>query len=298
MLSFLGIEAEVLFDLWLISLTVIFASFVVLVGLYFKSRGTPLGKNALYFAISALLWSIASAVYSAPYVVGFQFSSDFVFLGLTAMAGIASIIGAYERAIIQVVLTRSDERQPKSRFISVLAVLPLFVALFMAVNLATGNSFLPHIIGETSLLTVFSLILVSVSLLALFNSRFPKKLIFVGSGLTFGLAVATLVSYFLNNIPVETFLLGTGSIATAKALIITSLALFLATRGGLKAWIIKITLSIGVLFMVVLAFIGLIVHHPGFFSIPIAVFFLLVGTSLFYRSWSLHTYKVPQLIVL
>jgi hypothetical protein len=276
----------------------VFSSSIILMGIYLKSRGTPLGKNAFYIAISSLIWSIAGAIYSAPYIEGLQFNSSFFFLSLAAIAGITTTLGAYERAQIQVILTQSDERQlQKSRLWSTLTVLPFAIALVTLVHLALTSSFLNLAIGDTPFMTAIGLIAITGSLIALVNPRFPSKLVYVGSAIAFAIASAALICYSLN-ISLGVFTLGTGDIATAKAFLIASLALALAKRRGLKAWIIKINLSIGVLFMVTLAFTGYSIGHPAFLSFPTAICLFIVGGVLFWHAWRIHSYKVPPLFIL
>ena len=94
--------------LWLLALTLAFSSSIIFFKLYAKSRGTPLGRVAFYISINSFLWSIAIAVLSVPSMTMVGIYTD-IFLVATSLAGVASIVAAYYRAVIQWLLTPSSD---------------------------------------------------------------------------------------------------------------------------------------------------------------------------------------------
>jgi hypothetical protein len=116
--------------------------------------------------------------------------------------------------------------------------------------------------------------------------KFPNILIYLGAGTALIIAIIVLIGYYLDIPALYAPLAGGATLMeTAKGFIVASLGVALARQRGLKAWIIKINLSVGVLFIVALAFIGYVLHHPALLTFPTALCFFLVGVALFWRTW-------------
>ena len=279
--------AEAFYDVWLAALIISFSSSTILIHNYLQSRKTLIGRTALYYSLSSLIWSISISVYTFPTVEHVEFDEGFFFLGLAFLAGIIMILGAYDRAKIQSILTPSGKERPESRFLFGLIILILAITLATILKPVINNPFLNSAIGSTSILTDVGLILISVSLFGLARPKFPKKLLYLSAGIVFTIGFVILFGFFAVNYlsPLDALLPGGGTtIEAAKGLLVASLGVPLAMQRGLKAWFAKIILAMGVLFIAILdLFAQYYLKHPVFLSNSAALCFIIIGIE---QLWS------------
>jgi len=274
--------AEGFYDVWLAALIISFSSSTILIHNYLKSRKTLIGRTALYYALSSLIWSISISVYTFPTVELVEFDEGFFFLGLAFLAGIIMILAAYDRAKIQSILTPSGKEMHESRFLSALSFLVLAITFAGILRPVINSPFLNSAMGSTSILTDVGLILTSGSLIALARPNFPKKFIYLLAGIVFIIGFVILFGFFAVSYlsPLDAFLPGGGTwLEAAKGLLVASLGVALVMQRGLKAWFAKIILAVSVLFIAILDLVAqYYLNHPVFLSNSVALCFIFIGT--------------------
>ncbi len=278
---------------WLLALTLAFASSVIFFKLYLKSKGTPLGKVAFYVAINSFLWSMAVGVLSVPSITMVGIYTD-IFLLVTSLAGVASMLAAYYRTVIQGLLTPSGYGNLRSFRLYYLPVgLTIAIALFSVIRFVFNIPFLNATANRMSFWGAFGILFLSAALIMLARSR-PRKLVYIAIAASLIIGIIVLLgNWFLIRILFNPFTSGPTSDLTGEGLILASLGALLSTRQGLKAWIAQFIPSMGVMLMAALAIIGYIANLPtlyngGFYvslSIPTALCFLLIGFAQAWYFW-------------
>ena len=280
--------------LWLLALTLSFSSSIIFFKLYIRSRGTPLGKVAFYISINSFLWSIAIAVLSVPSMMMVGVYSD-IFLVATFLAGVASIVGAYYRALIQGLLTPSDYAKPRDLHVYYLLCGLAFTVAFVSIVLFALNiPFLKSAMNGLSILGEIGIIFLTGSLIALVRLRPHKKLAYLGIVVAFILGVIVLMgNWLLIGFLANPFHAGFTSDLTAVGLIAGSLATVLSMRSGLKTRTAQFIPSTAVLLIAGLALIGYVINLPMLYngglyvglSTPAAVCFLIIGLAQVWFEW-------------
>src|SRR3990172_6395407 len=193
----------VIYYLWLLTLTLAFAQSIILINLYLKSKGTPIGRLAFYTSLSSLMWSAATVVFA---VRSIQEAEVFVgvFLFITTIAGIAATLAAYERARIQGILTPTGEREIKGcrlcRFLGVLVLIIAFVEIILFIlNVPSLNAG----IEGFSAISAISFIFISGSLIALTMPKFPNRIVYVGCGFAVIAASIVLLGHLVEFFPLH-----------------------------------------------------------------------------------------------
>lgn len=286
-------DQVMLYDLWLLSLTLSISASLILFSLYLRSKGTPIGRNAFYVSLSSLLWSFALVAYAIPSIEKVEVYVG-IFLVGSSFACAVSMLGAYERAKIQGILTPSGRKKQDSRTWLALSVLALNVAFIGVLRFILSNPTLLNMMEGMSILTGLSFILIAGSLIALSRPTFPNKFIYLLIGLALAIAFTTIFGHWLEIPALYAPLPGGGtSVSTALGLIIASLGVAVARQRGLKAWVVKVNTAVGVLVIGVLAVLGYILGLPTLYSAssfarlspPTALCFVLVGFALLLRNW-------------
>jgi len=240
-----------------------------------------MGRTALYYSLSSLIWSISISVYTFPTVELVEFGEGFFFLGLALLAGLIMILGAYDRAKIQSILTPGGKERHESRFLLALCILVLAITFAEILRPVINSPSLNSALGSTSVLTDVGLTLISISLIAIIRLKFPKKLLYLLAGVVFVIGFVILFGYFAVNYltPLDAFLPGGGTmLEAAKGLLFASLGVLVAMQRGLKAWFAKIILGMTILFIAILdLFAQYYLRHPVFLSNSVAFCFILIG---------------------
>ncbi len=271
---------------WLLALTLAFSSSVIFFKLYLKSKGTPLGKVALYISINSFLWSISVAVLSVPSITMIGIYTD-IFLVATSVAGVSSIIAAYYRAIIQGLLTPSEGRIRDFRIYHLLCGLTIAVALVTILRFAVDIPLLNEAISRMSIWGALGIILLAASLIMFYRPRL-RRFAYVGTLLALVIGLVVLLgNWFVIRFLFNPFQTGVTSDLTGEGLILASAGSILSQRNGLKAKTAQFVPSTGILLMAALAMIGYLVNLPtlyngGFYvslSIPNSICFLLIGLA-------------------
>jgi len=268
---------EGFYDLWLATLVFAFSASLILLNTYFKSRKTPIGRAALYTSLSSLIWSISISLYTFPEVEKIEFTLGFIFLGVGFMAGVITLLSAYERARIQAILSPSSLLEHNSLPLLVLSFVIIPITIVGIVNSFTVSS---SLYGTVSILTAICLVLTSLCLISLhyhlFSPRIRKYF-----AITISLVgIIILFGYFAidYNVSFDSILLGgQTTIEEAKGFVFAGVGILLATKKGLKAWFGKVVLSMSVLFVVVLDLITELLYHPAFISHSVAVCFIIIS---------------------
>ncbi len=280
--------------LWLFALTLAFSSSILFLKLYVRSRGTPLGKVAFYISLNSLLWSIAIAVLSVPSMMMVGIYTD-IFLVATSLAGVASIIGAYYRALIQGLLTPTGDGKPwQLRVYYALCGFAFAVALISIVLFALNNPILKNAMNGLSILGEVGIIFLTGSLIALVRLKRLKILAYLGISVAFILGVLVLAgNWLLIRFLANPFSAGFTSDLTAVGLIAASLAAALSIRSKLRARTAQFIPSTTVLLIAVLAIIGYVINLPMLYnggvyvglSTPAAICFLIIGSAQVWFGW-------------
>ncbi len=271
---------EGFYDLWLATLILAFSSSLILIHNYLKSRKTPIGRAALYTALSSIAWSVAVSVYTFPEVQKVEFTLGFAFLGLGFIAGTITLMSAYERAKIQSILTPSGKAVHNSNILLVLSILILPITALGVLATAINNHLLNIAMGNLSILTVICLVLISISLISPYTDKIPKKIPKIFAAILIVLGTIILVGYFAINYnsPLDSFLPGgQTTIETAKGFLFAGIGIALFPKHGLKAWVAKIVMSMSILFIVVSDLVAEFLFHPLFLANSAAACFVIVA---------------------
>ncbi len=278
---------------WLLALTLAFSSSIMFFRLYLRSKGTPLGKVAFYVSLNSLLWSISVAVLSVPSITMVGVYTD-IFLIATSAAGITSIIAVYYRAIIQGLLTPSEEGKISNfRLYYALCGLIIAIAAVTVIRFFVDVSFLNEAISRMSIWGALGIILLTISLIMLSRPKRNRKA-YIGAGLALVTGLVVLIgNWLLIRFLFNPFQTGPTSDLTGEGLILASAACLLSQRSGLKARLAQFVFSTGVLLMASLALIGYFIGLPtlyngGFYvslSIPNSICFLLIALAQIWQAW-------------
>ncbi len=292
--------------LWLLTLTLVFASSIIFFKLYQRSRQTPLGRASFFNAVSAFLWSLAIAVLSVPSIIMAGVFST-AFLVATSLAGIASILAAYYKAMVQWLITPSEDARPRDlRVFYVLCGLASLLALFSIISVSLRVPFWLQIMGTRSVLGDVGVFILAVSLIAVFRYERLRKLARIGIAVAIAVGVyifvdnwvlgwialsirSSILQFFLNP-----FNGGFSSDLAAAGLIVAGLGAFLSIRKGLKTWTAQFIPSTCVVVVGVLALLGYGLNVPTLFdeglwvALPAltSACFILIGLAQVWYAWN------------
>lgn len=279
----LGLDDFGLYNLWLWTLALNFASSLLLVDSYIKSKGTPIGKSAFYFFLGSLLWGITTMAITIPILQASETFGDWFYLSFTFLASIASSLGTYERTRIQILLTPGTKEQVRDNRLWFIVSFCIFAVASVGVIVTMMNSSILVGIGG---LTGLGFILIAGLCIALTQTKLTRKLVYVGSTILLIIGV-TVISGWLLGIPILYSQLPGGpmKIPTAVFFIIAGLWIANAKLSGLKWWIAKITMALAILFTVVLQFVTYLFRHSLALSSPTLFLIVLVGGAFLWRTW-------------
>ncbi len=278
---------EMLYNLWLATLVISFSASIILFHNYLRSRKTPIGRNALFTSISSLIWSISISIYTYPEIEHLQYDLGFFFLTIGFLAGIFTMLAAYERHKIQTILTPGGKGKYEWRPLLVLAILTLAVVILAVLTPLINSSYLNSRFDGMSMLSALSLILLCGSLIAFTRPEFPRKLIFLFASIPFIIAFAVIFWYYFVDYssPFDASFIGGGTtLETAKGILIASLGVFLAFQRGLKAWFVKIMMATGIMFIVILDVVAYFGGQPVFFPDSVALCFIFISLAQFWHT--------------
>jgi hypothetical protein len=276
-LSDLGI-----YFLWLWTLALNFASSLILVNNYIKSRGTPIGRSAFYFFLSAFLWGITALVFTIPTLEKNNVGQNYLLLFFPFLASIALSLGTHERTRIQILLTPGTRKQSRdNRLWFILSFCIFVVALIGFIGGTLNNSFLKGMGGLTGL----GFILIAGLFIALTQPKFSHKLIYVGSAILLILGF-TVISGNLLGIPTlySPLFAAPTTVPTGLVFIIAGLWIAATELSGLKWWSVKITMAMAILSTVLIQIVSYVLHHPAALSSS-ALLIVLVGGAILWQSW-------------
>ena len=288
-------EHGIIYYLWLLTLSLAFAQSIILVHLYLKSKGTPIGRLAFYISLSSLMWSIATAVYAVSFM---QAAETYIgaFLFVASAAGITSTLGAYERARIQGILTPTGERDIKEcRVCRYLGVLVLAIAIFEIGVFVSRIALMNLAIESFSFVSALGFLFIAASLIALTQPKFPAKLAYIGVGIALIMAFLVLIGHLLGISALHELIhvAGAGEVSTSVGLIVASFGVISLAQRGLKAWIVKINFATNILVIAALAVPEHIFYQPTIYSeasfatlsIPATASFFFLGLALLWAAW-------------
>lgn len=269
------LEDFILYILWLFTLALNFTSSLVLFSHYRASKATPIGRTAFYFFLNSFWWSITSMIITLPIITTtYEFSKNYFFLFFPFLASIASILGAYERSRIQMLLTPSlEKRAIRDRLWLASSLIILGIAL---VGTFVG-------IGG---LTAWAFVLICVLLTALALHNHSFKIVYIGSAILIALGVTIFTGIMLEieflysnllGLPVDT--------PTALVFVLTGFWMAIVRKLGLKLWIFRIVCAFAILSTVVLAIVTYLSYHSETVSFPVLLLITFVGGALLWRSW-------------
>lgn len=263
-----------LYNLWLWTLALNFGSSLILLSSYLKSKGTPIGRSAFYFCIGSFLWSIAVTVITIPVIEENGFFFNYFYLFFTFLAAITLSLGTYERTRMQILLTPGIKRQIRDNR-------PWFILSFCIFALALIGVALREMGG----LTCLGFILIAGLFIALTQAKFSKP-VYVASALLMILGFTVISGNYLK-IPALYSPLPGGPTTVTIAIVFIIAGFCTAATGlsGLKWWIVKIDMTMGILFTVVIQFVAYFLHHPLHLSYSVLLLSVLVGIALLWRNW-------------
>ena len=171
-----------IYNLWLWTLALNFASSLILLNNYIKSKGTPIGRSAFYFFLNSFLWSITATIITIPIIEENGFFLNYFYLSFTFLAAIALSLGTYERTRIQILLTPGTKEQTRgNRIWFVLSFCIFAVALIGVIGIMLNNPTLNIMLRGMGGLTDLGFILIAGLFIALTQPKFTHKLVYVGS---------------------------------------------------------------------------------------------------------------------
>ncbi len=281
--------------LWLIALTLAFSSSFLFFKLYLRAKGTPLGKVAFYISVNSFLWSMAIAVLSIPSMTMVGIYTD-IFLITTCLAGVASVLGAYYRGIIQGLLTPTGYVKPRNlRIYYALCGLAFGIALVSVILFALNVSFLKAAMNGQSILGEVGIIFLTISLIMLVRPNPHRKLAYLGIIIASTLGILVLAgNWLLIRALFNPFQSGLTSDLTALGLIAASVGEFLSLRQGLKARTAQFIPYTGVFLIAILALVGYVISLPILYnagvyvgiSSPAAICFLVISLAQIWLAWN------------
>lgn len=278
-----------LYILWLFTFALTLTASVILAYHYSKSKGTPIGKTALYFFFNSFWWSVASALITIPFILTIGFAEGYFYLIFPFMAGIASILGAYERSRIQILLDPGAKKQVlDNKLWSVLSLCILGVALFTIISVLLDNPILNILsIGEGGL-TGVGFTLIGILLFALSYAR-AEKLVYLGSAALLGIGFTAILGQALDIVTWRAPLPGAPTkVTTAMVLIVVGIWIAIVKRSGLKWWIVKMFMAMSVLSSIILGFVTHFAFHPQELTSLLTLLIVIVGGTLLWRSWKMQ----------
>jgi hypothetical protein len=268
------LEDFILYILWMFTLALSFTSSMVLFSHYLKSKATPIGRTAFYFFLNSFWWSVTSTIVTLPIITTNDFSRNYFFLFFPFLASIASILGAYERTRIQMLLTPRIEKRTISGRLWLASSLAFLVIALVGTYVGIGG------------LTAWVFVLICALLVAIALPNYCCKIVYVGSAILLALGFAILTGLMLEietlysplpGVPTDT--------PTALVFLLTGFWMVIVRKLGLKWWILRIICSSAILSTVVLAIVTYLSYHPETVSFPVLLLTALVGGALLWRSW-------------
>jgi hypothetical protein len=268
------LEDFILYVLWMFTLALSFTSSIVLFSHYLRSKATPIGRTAFYFFLNSFWWSVTSTIVTLPIITTNDFSRNYFFLFFPFLASIASILGAYERTRIQILLTPGLEKQTISDRRWLASSIAILVIALVGTYVGIGG------------LTAWVFVLIGASLAAIALANYGFKIVYISSAILIALGFTIFMGLMLEietlysplpGVPTDT--------PTALVFILTGFWMLIARKLGLKWWILRIIYAFAILSTVVLAIVTYLSYHPETVSFPVLLLTALVGGALLWRSW-------------
>jgi hypothetical protein len=272
-----------LYSLWLFTFALTLASSLILFNYYLKSRGTPLGRTAFYFFLNSFWWSVASALMTIPIISTTGLAESYFYLIFPFMAGIASILGTYERSRIQSFLQPGTKKQTPHNNLSLFLYFGIFVVALIAIIGGILN--IPILNTGTGSSTGLGFMLISGLLIASAYAR-VQKLVYIGSAILLIYGSAALIGSALD-IPILSCPLPGEPIKVTTALIFIIVGFWAVIENfsGLKWWIIKMVMAFAVLSSIILGIVTSLSYHSQDLTTLSTLLIVLVSGSLLWQSW-------------
>ena len=278
-----------LYSLWLFTLALTLASSIILFNYYRKSKGTPLGRTAFYFFLNSFWWSIASFLITIPLITTIGIVESYFYLFFPFMAGIASILGTYERSKIQSFLQPGTKKQtPETNLWFIISYFISGIGLIAIIGAILNNPILNIVVVGTGGSTGLGFVLIGGLLIALAHAR-AQKFVYIGSAILLILGF-TLIIVFALKIPALQSLLSVNlkTVPIALVFVIVGLWAAIAKLPGLKWWIVKMVMALSVLSSIILALATHMSYHPQNLTSLSMLLIVLVGGTLLWRSWKMQ----------
>ena len=288
-----------LFYLWIITLSLALSSSITFTIFYSKIKRTIMGRVAFFVSICFLLWGVAAIVLAVPSVAEIQIYIA-IFLIFASLAGIAGLFAAYNEALISNILNPSGKSKHRfPNFARILSSVTLGVALIGILRFALNNSVLNSIMEGMSITTALGFVFIAGTLVAYLQQKRFKIILYLGAVTSLIIALLALIGHWLEIPILYSPLPGGGtSIATAVGLLISSIELAIYCYKDLRLKFVKLTLSIMILLISILAIFGYITQLAVLYSassyaklsIPTAICFVFIALTFFLNSWrNLHS---------
>jgi hypothetical protein len=272
-----------LYSLWLFTFALTLASSLILLNYYLKSRKTPLGRTAFYFFLNSFWWSIASALITLPIITTIGLAESYIYLIFPFMAGIASILGTYERSRIQSFLQPGTKKQIPHPNLWFILSFGIFVVALIAIiggildipvlNIGTGSS------------TGLGFMLISGLLVASAYAR-AQKFVYAGSSILLIYGVTAIMGYALDIPILYSPLPGEPTtVTTGLIFIIVGFWIAISNLSGLKLWITKMVMAFAVLSSIILAIVTSLSYHTQDLTTLSTLLIVLVSGTLIWQSW-------------
>lgn len=278
-----------LYSLWLFTLALTLASSIILFNYYQKSKGTPLGRTAFYFFLNSMWWSVASFLITIPIIETIGFVQSYFYLFFPFMAGIAMILGTYERSKIQSLLQPGTKKQtPETNLWFIISSFISGISLIAIIGAILNNPILNIVVIGTGSSTALGFVLIGGLLIALAHAG-TQKLVYIGSAILLILGF-TLIMVFALKIPALQSLLSVNlkTVPIALVFVIVGFWTAIAKLPGLKWWIVKMVMAFSVLSSIFLTLASHVSGHPQNFTSLSMWLIVLVGGTLLWRSWKMQ----------
>jgi hypothetical protein len=278
-----------LYSLWMFTFALTLTSSIILLNYYINSKGTPLGRTAFYFFLNSFWWSVASAWITIPIITTMGFVRSYFYLFFPFMAGIASILGTYQRARIQSFLQPGTKKQtPDTNLLVIISFCIFGVSLIVIIGALLNNPILNIVVTGTGGLTSLGFMLISGLLIAFALER-ARKLVYIGSLSVLILGLTVMIGHALEIVELYSPLPGDPTkVSTALVFVIAGFWTATAKEPGLKWWIVKMVMAFTILSSIILAFITHLTYHTQDLTTLTTFLIVLVGGTLLRRSWKMQ----------